>query len=95
MAHKSDLKEQIKEIMKAFGDENPVDDSVELFETLLVQFITEVGRKLGEFGKERGRTRLNDVLHLFPNNQNLSSNIAELIQKQNDFKKKKSQFGKN
>ena len=85
----------LKYMMHGFGDDqNPYEDTVDLMEDLVVEFITETTLKAMEVGK-KGKIHVDDILFLVRKDTKKYTRVKDLLNMNEELKKAKQIFDTN
>lgn len=79
-------------MMHGFGDDrNPYEDTVDMVEDLVVEFITETTLKAMEVGK-KGKVQVDDILYIVRKDPKKYTRVKELLNMNEELKKAKQIF---
>ena len=82
----------LKYMMHGFGDDlNPYEDTVDLVEDLVVEFITETTLKAMDVGK-KGKVHVEDILFLVRKDPRKYTRVKDLLSMNEELKKAKQIF---
>ena len=82
----------LKYMMHGFGDDlNPYEDTVDLVEDLVVEFITEMTLKAMDVGK-KGKVHVEDILFLVRKDPKKYTRVKDLLNMNEELKKAKQIF---
>jgi transcription initiation factor TFIID subunit 13 len=83
---------ELRYMMHGFGDDpNPYNETVELIDDLVVQFITEMSAKAMEIGK-KGKITVDDILYLTRNDHKKHARVKDLLAMNEELKQAKKYF---
>ena len=83
---------ELRYMMHGFGDDlNPYNETVQMIDDLVVEFILEMTQKATEIGK-RGKVHVEDILHLTRRDPKKHARVKELLQMNEELKQAKKFF---
>lgn len=83
---------ELKYMMHGFGDDaNPFEETVELVEDLVVDFITETTQKAMDVGKG-GKVHVNDIMFLIRRDSRKYARVRDLLMMNEELKKARRAF---
>ena len=86
---------ELRYMMYGFGDDpNPYNETVDLVDDLVVEFITEMSLKTMEVGK-KGKMHVDDLLFLIRRDPKKYARIRDLLQMNEELKQAKRIFETN
>ena len=86
---------ELRYMMHGFGDDlNPYNETVDLVEDLVVEFITEMSLKAMDLGK-KGKIHVDDLLYLIRRDPKKYARVRDLLQMNEELKQAKRIFETN
>ena len=86
---------ELRYMMHGFGDDvNPYNESVDMVEDLVVEFITEMSVKAMEVGK-KGKIHVDDILFLIRKDSKKYARVRDLLTMNEELKQAKRIFETN
>ncbi|CAG2107615.1 unnamed protein product, partial [Medioppia subpectinata] len=83
---------ELRCMMYGFGDDhNPYTETVDMFEDLVIQFITDIALRAMEMGRP-GRVAVEDIMHLVQRDGRKFSRVKDLLTMNEELKKARKAF---
>jgi len=84
---------ELRHMMYGFGDVfNPVPESVDLMEDLVVEYISEMTRKAMEVAAKRGKLQTEDLVFLVRKDRKKYTRVLELLRMNEELKRARKAF---
>eukprot|EP01111_Echinosteliopsis_oligospora_P009458 TRINITY_DN2776_c0_g1_i1.p2 TRINITY_DN2776_c0_g1~~TRINITY_DN2776_c0_g1_i1.p2 ORF type:complete len:102 (-),score=29.65 TRINITY_DN2776_c0_g1_i1:79-384(-) len=84
---------ELRHMMYGFGDVmNPLPESVELVEDLVIEYISEMTRMAMEVGTKRGKLQTEDLVFLVRKDRKKYARVRELLRMNDELKRARKAF---
>ncbi|CCG82701.1 Transcription factor TFIID complex subunit Taf13 [Taphrina deformans PYCC 5710] len=82
----------LKSMMYAFGDEDPTQDSINVMEDILTDFITELCTEAGRVAGPRQKVKVDDFKFVLRNDPKKLGRVEELLSLQKEIQQSRKLF---